>query len=338
MKLQEIADRLGGTVQGDGSLEITGINGMELAGPGQITFIADKKFKEQLKNSKASAVIVQQAQETDKAQVIHPAPALAFAKLLAEFHPEPRPQPGIDDQAAIAEGVQLGKDVAIGPFVAIGRDVVIGHNTVLHSGVVVQEGCRIGNNATLFPNVTLYRNTVIGNHVILHAGVVIGADGFGYTPDEKGQHVKINQVGRVVIEDHVEVGANSCIDRATFGETVVREGTKIDNLVQIAHNCDIGQHSIIVAQVGMAGTCTLGHHVILAGQVGLADHVTLRDQVIVAAKAGVTKDLPEPGSYGGTPAVSAMTWKRYTTLLPKLPEMFRNLQKLEKRLKAIEKE
>ena len=338
MKLQEIADRLGGTVQGDGSLEITGINGMELAGPGQITFIADKKFKEQLKNSKASAVIVQQAQVTDKAQVIHPAPALAFAKLLAEFHPEPRPQPGIDDQAAIAEGVQLGKDVAIGPFVAIGRDVVIGHNTVLHSGVVVQEGCRIGNNATLFPNVTLYRNTVIGNHVILHAGVVIGADGFGYTPDEKGQHVKINQVGRVVIEDHVEVGANSCIDRATFGETVVREGTKIDNLVQIAHNCDIGQHSIIVAQVGMAGTCTLGHHVILAGQVGLADHVTLRDQVIVAAKAGVTKDLPEPGFYGGTPAVSAMTWKRYTTRLPKLPERSRNLQKLEKRLKAIEKE
>lgn len=338
MKLQEIADRLGGTVQGDGSLEITGINGMELAGPGQITFIAHKKFKEQLKNSKASAVIVQQAQETDKAQVIHPAPALAFAKLLAEFHPEPRPQPGIDDQAAIAEGVQLGKDVAIGPFVAIGRDVVIGHNTVLHSGVVVQEGCRIGNNATLFPNVTLYRNTVIGNHVILHAGVVIGADGFGYTPDEKGQHVKINQVGRVVIEDHVEVGANSCIDRATFGETVVREGTKIDNLVQIAHNCDIGQHSIIVAQVGMAGTCTLGHHVILAGQAGLADHVTLGDQVIVAAKAGVTKDLPEPGFYGGTPAVSAMTWKRYTTLLPKLPEISRNLQKLEKRLKAIEKE
>lgn len=338
MTLQEIADRLGGTVQGDGSLEITGINGMELAEPGQITFIADKKFKEQLKDSKASAVIVQKAQETDKAQVIHPAPALAFAKLLAEFHPEPRPQTGIDSQAAIAEGVQLGKDVSIGPFVALGRDVVIGHNTVLHSGVVVQEGCRIGDNATLFPNVTLYRNTVIGNHVILHAGAVIGADGFGYTPDEKGQHVKINQVGRVVIEDHVEIGANSCIDRATFGETVVRAGTKIDNLVQIAHNCDIGQHSIIVAQVGMAGTCKLGHHVVLAGQVGLADHVTLGDQVIVAAKGGVTKDLPEPGLYGGTPAVSAMIWRRYTVTLPKLPEMSRKIQALEKRLKAIENE
>ena len=338
MKLQEIAERLGGTVEGDGSLEITGVNGMELAEPGQITFLAEKKFKDQLKTSNASAVIVKQALETDKAQVIHPAPALAFAKLLAEFHPEPRPQPGIDDKASIAEGVQLGKDVAIGPLVALGKDVVIGDNTVLHPGVVVHEGCRIGNNTTLFANVTLYRNSVVGNHVILHAGVVIGTDGFGYTPDEKGRHVKINQVGRVVIEDHVEVGANTCIDRAAFGETVVGEGTKIDNLVQIAHNCEIGPHSIIVSQVGMAGTCKLGHHVILAGQVGLADHVTIGDQVIVAAQAGVNKDLKEPGFYGGSPAIPAMGWKRYSTVLPKLPELSRKIQELEKRLKAIEKE
>ncbi|HKI68854.1 MAG TPA: UDP-3-O-(3-hydroxymyristoyl)glucosamine N-acyltransferase, partial [Verrucomicrobiae bacterium] len=226
MKLQEIAERLGGTVEGDGSLEITGINGLEMAEQGQITFLSDKKFKDQLQACNASAVIVQKALETDKAQVIHPAPALAFAKLLAEFHPEPRPQPGIDGKASIAEGVQLGKDVTVSPFVVIGKNVVIGDNTVLHPGVVVHEGCRIGNNATLFSNVTLYRNSVIGNHVILHAGVVIGADGFGYTPDEKGRHVKINQVGRVVIEDHVEIGANACIDRAAFGETIVREGTK----------------------------------------------------------------------------------------------------------------
>ncbi len=338
MKLKEIAERLGGTVEGDGSLEITGVNGMELAKQGQITFLAEKKFKDKLKTCNASAVIVQKALETDKAQVVHPAPALAFAKLLAEFHPEPRPQPGIDDQASIAEGVQLGKDVTIGPFVAIGKDVVIGDNTVLHPGVVIQEGCRIGNHSTLFSNVTLNRNTLIGNHVVLHAGVVIGADGFSYTPDEKGRHFKINQVGRVVIEDHVEVGANTCIDRASFGETVVREGTKIDNLVQIAHNCDIGPHSIIVSQVGMAGTCKLGHHVILAGQVGLADHVTIGDQVIVAAQSGVNKNILEPGFYGGFPAIPAMSWKRYTTTLPKLPELSRKIQQLEKRLNAIEKE
>ena len=338
MKLQEIAERLGGTVEGDGSLEITGVNGMELAEQGQITFLAEKKFKDQLKTCSASAVIVPKALETDKAQIVHPAPALAFAKLLAEFHPEPRPRPGIDDNASIAEGVQLGKDVAIGPFVALGKDVVVGDNTVLHPGVVVHEGCRIGNNVTLFANATLYRNSVVGNHVILHAGVVIGTDGFGYTPDEKGRHVKINQVGRVVIEDHVEVGANTCIDRAAFGETVVREGTKIDNLVQIAHNCEIGPHSIIVSPVGIAGTCKLGHHVVLAGQVGLADHITIGDQVIVAAQSGVNKNLSEPGFYGGSPAISAMTWKRYTTLLPKLPELSRKIQELEKRLNAIEKE
>jgi UDP-3-O-[3-hydroxymyristoyl] glucosamine N-acyltransferase len=338
MKLQEIAERLGGTVEGDGSIEIIGVNGMDLAEQGQITFLADKKFKDQLKTCNASAVIVPKTMETDKAQIVHPAPALAFAKLLAEFHPEPRPQPGIDGNASIAEGVQLGKGVFIGPFVAIGKDVIIGDNVVLHPGVVVHEGCRIGNNATLFANVTLYRNSVVGNHVILHAGVVIGTDGFGYTPNEKGQHVKINQIGRVVVQDYVEVGANTCIDRAAFGETVIGEGTKIDNLVQIAHNCEIGPYSIIVSQVGIAGTCKLGHHVVLAGQVGLADHVTIGDQVIVAAQSGVNKNLSEPGFYGGSPAISAMTWKRYTTLLPKLPELSRKIQELEKRLNAIEKE
>ena len=338
MKLHEIAERLGGTIEGDGSLEITGINGMELAEQGQITFLAEKKFRDHLKTCNASAVIVQKPLETDKAQVIHPAPALAFAKLLAEFHPVPRPQPGIDDKASIAEGVQLGKGVSIGPFVALGKHVVIGDNTVLHPGVVVHEGCRIGNDTMLYANVTVGRDSVIGNHVVLHAGAVIGTDGFGYTTDEKGRHVKINQVGRVVIEDHVEVGANTCIDRAAFGETVVREGTKIDNLVQIAHNCDIGAHSILVAQVGIAGTCKLGHHVVLAGQVGVSDHVTIGDQVVVAGQAGVSKDLSEPGFYGGYPAVSAMGWKRYTAVLPKLPELSRKIQELEKRLKAIEKE
>jgi UDP-3-O-[3-hydroxymyristoyl] glucosamine N-acyltransferase len=338
MKLQEIAERLGGTVEGDGSLEITGINGMELAEQGQITFLADKKFKDQLKTSNASAVIVQKALETDKAQVIHPAPALAFAKLLAEFHPDPRPLPGIDDKASIAEGVQLGKDVTISPFVVLGKDVVIGDNTVLHPGVVVHDGCRIGSNTTVYANVVVGRDSVIGSHVVLHAGVVIGTDGFGYTPDEKGRHVKINQVGRVVIEDHVEIGANVCIDRAAFGETIVREGTKIDNLVQIAHNCDIGPHCIIVSQAGIAGTSKLGHHVVLAGQVGVADHITIGDQVVVAAQAGVSKNLLEPGFYGGYPAVSAMDWKRYTTILPKLPELSRKIKELEKRLNAIEKE
>jgi UDP-3-O-[3-hydroxymyristoyl] glucosamine N-acyltransferase len=172
--------------------------------------------------------------------------------------------------------------------------------------------------------------------VILHAGVVIGADGFGYALDEKGAHYKINQIGRVVIEDDVEIGANSCVDRAALGTTCIKRGTKIDNLVQIAHNCIIGEHSILVAQVGLAGTCTLGHHVVLAGQVGIADHITLGDQVTVAAQTGVFRNIKKNSVYGGTPAISLVEWKKYVTALPKLPELVRKIRDLERQLKEIE--
>ncbi|CAI2717804.1 UDP-3-O-(3-hydroxymyristoyl)glucosamine N-acyltransferase [Nitrospina watsonii] len=336
MKLADIIQQVGGTVEGDDQIEITDASGLEHAAAGHITFIADNKYKDKLAACAASAVLVKAPMETDKVQVIHPAPQLAFAHILAAFHPEPRPAAGIDARAAVDETAKLGQNVTVSPFVSIGRDVSIGDNTVLYPGVVVHDGCRIGNDCILHANVVLYRGGIVGNGVILHSGVVVGADGFGYTPNEKGEHVKIMQVGRVVIEDNVEVGANTCIDRAAFGETVIRTGTKIDNQVQIAHNCDIGPHSILVSQVGLSGSCTLGHHVILAGQVGLADHVSLGNQVIIAAKAGVNKSIPDAGFYGGSPAVSGMTWKKYVTTLPKLPEMAQKLRELEKRLNAIE--
>jgi len=336
MKLKDIIERVGGTVQGDDTVEITGVRGIDHAGPGHITFLSDNKHRKKLASCKAAAVFVKEPMETSMIQIIHPAPQLAFAKILAELHPEPQPQPGIDERAAVSATAKLGKNVTLFPFVFIGENVTVGDNTVLYPGVVVQDGCQIGDHCTLRENVTLYRNTQLGNHVALHAGVVIGSDGFGYTPDEQGRHVKIMQTGRVVIEDHVEVGANSCIDRANFGETIIREGTKIDNLVQVAHNCDVGSHSILVAQVGLAGSCRLGHHVIMAGQAGLVDHVTLGDHVILAAKAAANKDIKEPGFYGGMPAISGMSWKKYTVLLPKLPEMAQKLRELEKRLNAIE--
>ncbi len=336
MKLKDIIERVGGDVQGDDTIEIAGARGLDHAGPGDITFLSDKKYRDKLKDSKAAAVFVVEPQETGMTQVIHPAPQLAFTKILAELHPEPRPQPGIDEKAVVSPTAKVGKNATLFPFSYVGDNVTLGDNVVLYPGVVIQDGCQIGNDCTLHGNVTLYRDTQVGNDVTLHAGVVIGADGFGYTPDEKGRHVKIMQTGRVVIEDHVEIGANTCIDRANFGETVIREGTKIDNQVQVAHNCEIGAHSIIVAQAGMAGSCRLGHHVILAGQVGLGDHVTLGDQVVIAAKAGVNRDIEEPGFYGGMPAISAISWKKYTMLLPKLPEMTQKLRELEKRLNAIE--
>lgn len=336
MKLEKIAELVGGTLKGDGSLEISGLQGLEQAQKGHITFLSKKLLLDTLNRSQVSAVLVKEAVDTSISQVIVASPELAFARLLREFHPEPKPKPGIHDRAVVGENVKLGEQVTLSAGVCVGNDVVIGDHVHLFPNVVVGEGCQIGSHTIIHPNVTLYRNTELGNHVILHSGVVVGADGFGYTLDEKGAHFKINQIGRVVIEDHVEIGANSCIDRAAMGTTRIKQGTKIDNLVQVAHNCTVGEHSILVAQVGLAGSCTLGHHVVLAGQVGVADHVTLGDQVTLAAQSGTFRSIESNNVYGGHPAVPLGEWKKYVTVLPKLPELARKMRDLETRLKEIE--
>ena len=336
MKLEKIAELVGGTLKGDGSLEISGLQGLEQAQKGHITFLSKKLLLDTLNRSQVSAVLVKEAVDTSISQVIVASPELAFARLLREFHPEPKPKPGIHDRAVVGENVKLGEQVTLSAGVCVGNDVVIGDHVHLFPNVVVGEGCQIGSHTIIHPNVTLYRNTELGNHVILHSGVVVGADGFGYTLDEKGAHFKINQIGRVVIEDHVEIGANSCIDRAAMGTTRIKQGTKIDNLVQVAHNCTVGEHSILVAQVGLAGSCTLGHHVVLAGQVGVADHVTLGDQVTLTAQSGTFRSIESNQVYGGHPAVPLGEWKKYVTVLPKLPELARKMRDLETRLKEIE--
>ena len=336
MKLEKIAELVGGTLKGDGSLEISGLQGLEQAQKGHITFLSKKLLLDTLNRSQVSAVLVKEAVDTSISQVIVASPELAFARLLREFHPEPKPDPGIHDRAVVGKNVKLGEQVTLSAGVCIGNDVEIGDQVHIFPNVVVGEGCRIGSHTTLHPNVTLYRNTELGKHVILHSGAVIGADGFGYTLDEKGAHYKINQIGRVVIEDHVEIGANSCVDRAAMGTTRIKQGTKIDNLVQVAHNCTVGEHSILVAQVGLAGSCTLGHHVVLAGQVGVADHVTLGDQVTLAAQSGTFRSIESNNVYGGHPAVPLGEWKKYVTVLPKLPELARKMRDLETRLKEIE--
>ncbi len=336
MKLEKIAKLVAGTLKGDGSVEVSGVQGIEQAQEGHITFLSKKKFLGILSCSKASAVLVKEVVDVSIPQIIVASPELAFARLLREFHPEPKAKPGIHDRAIVGENVKLGEQVTLAAGVCIGNDVEIADHVHLYPGVVVGAGCQIGSHSVLHPNVTLYRETRLGSHVILHAGVVIGADGFGYALDEKGEHYKINQTGRVVIEDHVEIGANSCVDRATMGITLIKRGTKIDNLVQIAHNCTVGEHSILVAQAGIAGTCTLGHHVVLAGQVGVADHITLGDKVTIAAQAGVIRNLEANNVYGGTPAIALDKWKKYVTALPKLPALARKIRDLEKRLNEIE--
>ncbi len=337
MKLEKVAALVGGSLKGDGSIEISDVLGIENAGEGHVTFISKKKFLPLLAQSKASAVVIDHEIDTKMAQIVTTSPMLAFAKLLDALYPESRHEPHIDSRSAIGQNVTLGKGVTISPFVSIDDNVTIGDGAILYPGVVVGSDCSLGHNVILHPNVVLYRNTVLGNRVILHAGAVIGADGFGYTPDEAGQHYKIPQTGQVVIEDDVEIGANTCIDRATLGCTTVKRGTKIDNLVQIAHNCTIGEHSILVSQAGMAGSCTLGHHVVLAGQAGLADHVNIGDQAMLAAQSGTFRDVESKAVQGGSPSVPAVTWRKYVTLLPKLPEINRKIKDLEVRLKAIEK-
>ena len=336
MKLEMIAELVRGTLKGDGSIEITGVRGIEQAGKGHITFLSKPKFLEVL-SPQTSAVLVKEAVDSSVAQIIVASPELAFARLIREFHPEPKPRPGTDDRAVLGKNVKIGEQVTLSAGVCIGDDVQIADHVHLYPGVVVGDRCRIGSHTILHPNVTLYRDTELGNHVILHAGVVIGADGFGYTLDEKGAHYKINQIGRVVIEDHVEIGANSCVDRAAMGTTLIKQGTKIDNLVQVAHNCTVGEHSILVAQVGLAGSCTLGHHVVLAGQVGVADHVTLGDQVTLTAQSGTFRSIESNNVYGGHPAIPLGDWKKYVTVLPKLPDLARKVRDLETRLNEIEK-
>ena len=336
MKLEQVASLVSGTLAREDALEISGARGIENAREGDITFLMHKKYLEALKKTQASAVLVMEPVDVPIPQIVVAKPELAFARLVKEFYPEPRPQPGVHPSAVMGNNVKLGENVTLSSGVCIGNDVSIGDDVVLHANVVIADNCKLGNHCTLHPNVTLYRNSNLGNYVILHAGVVIGADGFGYTLDERGRHYKINQFGRVVIEDHVEIGANSCIDRASMETTLIKAGTKIDNLVQVAHNCTVGEHSILVAQVGLAGSCKLGHHVVLAGQVGLADHVTLGDQVTVTAKSGTFRDIESKSVVSGWPAVPTGTWKRYMATLPKLPDLAKKVRELEERLREIE--
>jgi UDP-3-O-[3-hydroxymyristoyl] glucosamine N-acyltransferase len=337
MKIQQIAQMVGGQVVGDETLEITGLGMPENAKAGDIIFLDKRKYEEVAKNSSASAILTTKKIESDKTQIITANPKLAFAKVLAAFCPEPSFAPGIDPHASIGKNVQIDESVYVGPFSVIGDGTTIGKGTVIHSGVAIGSGCKIGESCIIFPNVTLYRQAELGDEVIIHAGAVIGADGFGYILDEQGKHFKINQVGKVIIENRVEVGANACIDRASMGTTLIKEGTKIDNLVQIAHNCTIGEHSIIVSQVGIAGSSTLGKYNVLAGQSGVADHVTLGDKVTLAAQSGAFRDIKSGEIYAGIPAGPAGKWRRFIMHLPKLPDYVKKIKALEKRLAEIEK-
>ena len=335
-KLEELALWVDGIVVGDGRIEISGVAAIESAQAGEISFIANPKYLPNLSKTNASAVIVsKEVTQADKPLLCVTNPHLAFAKILTLFSQKPYQPRGIDSSAWISPTARLGKDLALYPFVYIGDRCSIGDRVTLYPGVFVGEDASIGEDSILYPHVSIYSATIIGKRVILHSGVVVGSDGFGYVKEGK-RNVKIPQIGIVEIENDVEIGANTTIDRAALGKTIIRRGVKIDNLVQVAHNVVIGEDSIIVAQVGISGSTKIGSNVTLAGQVGVVGHLEIGDNVVVGAQAGVTHDLPGNQGYVGSPALPHREFLRAITTFPKLPEMKKTLLDLEKRIRKLE--
>ncbi|MFQ6109277.1 MAG: UDP-3-O-(3-hydroxymyristoyl)glucosamine N-acyltransferase [Candidatus Aminicenantales bacterium] len=336
--VEELSRMLGCSFEGEGKTRIHGVASIERAKKGDLVFLVDRKYFPLLERSQASAAIIPLQEEYRRIPVIKSKnPYLTFIKAVSLFYKPYRPEPGIHPQALISSSAKIKKDVAVGPFVTIGDDVEIDSGTIIFPLVSIYPRVKIGRDVVIHSHVAIREETRIGNRVIIHNGAVIGSDGFGYLKAEDGSHTKIPQKGTVVIEDDVEVGANSTIDRAALGETIIRKGTKIDNLVQIAHNVEIGENTILAAQTGIAGSTNVGKNVIMGGQVGVTDHITIGDNVIVAAKSGISKSLPEGAFVSGSPHMDIRTWRKVWVLLPKLHELFKDMKKLKRKLEELEK-
>jgi UDP-3-O-[3-hydroxymyristoyl] glucosamine N-acyltransferase len=328
----EIARLLDGEVVGDGTVTLRSFAAADHAQPGDLTFAENAEFLARAEQSAASAILVGKDAAASKKVLIRVAnPRAAFARVLPLFFPEPVYAPGIHPTAVVAASAKIDPSAHLGPYCVIGERVTIGARTVLQGGNHVGTDSALGADNNLFPNVTLYPRTQVGARVRIHAGAVIGSDGFGYVFDA-GAHRKVPQVGNVVIGDDVEIGANVTIDRGALGSTVIGRGAKIDNLVQIAHNVVVGEHCILVAQVGIAGSTKLGNYVVLGGQVGLAGHIQIGSQATVAAQSGVMHNIPAGEKWFGTPAQPDKQTKRQLLALQRLPELLRRVAELEKKL------
>ena len=337
MKLTDIAARLGCQLAGDGEIDIAGVAGMEHAGPGQLTFLANPKYAHKVKHTRASAILVSEpVRDAPVASLVSANPYLDFARALELFYRPPRPAPGIHSLAFVAETAVIGEGASIGPFAVVGERVRIGRNAVLHPHVVIYEGAEIGDDFLAHSHAAVREFCRIGNRVILQNGVVAGGDGFGFAKRADGTHYKIVQSGVTVIEDDVEVQTLTSVDRATVGETRVKRGAKIDSLVQIGHACVVGEDNIICAQTGLAGSSILERNVLLAGQVGVSGHLTIHDDAIVYAQSGIGGDVAAGARISGSPAFAANEWLRAITAFPKLPELLKTVRELKKRIEQLE--
>lgn len=335
--LAELAGLAGGRVSGDGSVEITGVASIDEAGPGDVTLLADPRHSGKLSGSKASAVIVPEGAKPPSGVpcLVAKNPQLAFAHVLEALRPAERPGPGVSPRAEVHESAELGPGVHVGPFAVVGAGAKVGENTVVSAGVYIGPGATVGRDSLLHPGVAVRERCVLGDRVVVHCNTVIGSDGFGFAKDGVRYH-KVPQTGTVRVGDDVEIGACVTIDRATLDETVIGRGTKVDNLVQIAHNVKVGEDTVIVAQVGISGSTTVGSRVQLAGQVGVVGHIEIGDDSMVGAKSGVTGKIPPRSGYSGIPAIPHREWLKAQSIYAKLPEMRAKIRELEKRLKDLE--
>ncbi|HKT13265.1 MAG TPA: UDP-3-O-(3-hydroxymyristoyl)glucosamine N-acyltransferase [Terriglobia bacterium] len=322
MRLGDIAKNLGCALEGPEDLEITAVAGIEEAGPSELTFLSNPKYRRKLQASRAAAIILSvQDPDPGRPALRSVNPYLDFAKALELFYPSERPELGIHPTAIIAAEAKLGRNPSIGPYVVIERGVNIGDDCVIKGHVMIYHGARIGHRFFAHSHAVVRENVEIGDDVILQNGAIIGSDGFGFARQADGSYYKIIQAGTVVIEGGVEVQANACIDRATVGVTRLRQGAKVDNLVQVGHACDIGENSLLCGQSGLAGSCKIGKNVVLAGQVGVAGHLTIGDNVIATAKTGIPSDVEPNKIVSGYPAMDNSRWLKCSAAYARLPEI-----------------
>jgi UDP-3-O-[3-hydroxymyristoyl] glucosamine N-acyltransferase len=340
MKLRDLAERLACRLEGDGEIEIVRVAGIEDAGPGDLTFVANPKYLPAVSTTRASAVLLRDDAASGASAVLRtPDPYLAFARAVGLFAPRWQPEPGVHAMAAVAADAHLGDRVSIGAFVSIGEGALVGDRTIVFPNVTIGPGARIGADCVIHSNVSVRERVTIGDRVVLQNGVVIGGDGYGFVRRSDGTHEKIPQVATVVIEDDVELGANTTVDRGALGRTRIGKGTKLDNMVHVGHNCDIGERVVIAAQTGISGSVTIEDDCVIGGQVGFGDHILVQSGAVIGSKAGVLPGkIVRPGVWWGIPIQPLDEYKRLNAHISRLPHVRQQIKDLSERIKILERQ
>jgi len=337
--VKEIADFVGGKIYGDETFTISNVSRIFESKENDLSFLYIPTYEKHLLTTKASVILIKPSIKKTRDDLIYievENPDIALQKVVIKYFTSPTSFSGIDDSASIHPTAKLGNNVTIGKNVVISIYCIIGDNSVIYHNSVILENTSLGSNCLIYPNVTITHDNVIGNGVIIHSGTVVGSDGFGYFPNEKGEFTKVPQIGNVILEDNVELGSNVSIDRAAMGSTIIKEGAKIDNLVQIGHNVEIGRHSSLSGQAGVSGSSKVGDHCIFGGQVGLAGHLEIADQVMIGAQSGVSKSITKPGKYFGSPAKEIRTSFREEAHIRNLENYSKQIKELEKKVSELE--